>query len=157
MPFSAWMRLNLEREWFLMGERRKKGLYSQFIRTFGESEVVFEEGASGLEMYIVSSGRVKIHTRRQGKDITLGIVEPGQFFGEMAICDSAPRTATATALDKNTRLIILDQDKFLYLISQQSAFALTIMQSLCQRIRDRWNLLDKCLESGSGKDLSFKT
>lgn len=137
-----------------MGGRRKPGLYSRFIRAFGESEIVFEEGSAGAEMYIVDSGRVKIHTRRQGRDITLGIVKPGQFFGEMAICDSAPRTATATALDKNTRLIVLDQDKFLYLISQQPAFALIIMQSLCQRIRDRWNLLDKCLESGSGKEPS---
>jgi CRP/FNR family transcriptional regulator, cyclic AMP receptor protein len=151
------MRLNLARAGFPMAERRKKGLYSQFIRSFGESETVFEEGASGFEMYIVFSGRVRIHTRRQGKDITLGVIEPGQFFGEMAICDSAPRTATATAIEKNTRLIVLDQDKFLYLISQQPAFALTIMQSLCQRIRDRWSLLDKCLESGSGKGISSTT
>ena len=64
----------------------------------------------------------------------------------MALCDSEPRTATAVAAYNNTRLIALDHEKFLYLVSQQPAFALTIMHGLCTRIRERWSLYEKMLQ-----------
>jgi CRP/FNR family transcriptional regulator, cyclic AMP receptor protein len=120
--------------------------FKKFLRKYSRSEVIFEENTLGSEMYIIHSGKVKLTTTAPGHEVTLVILGPGEFFGEMALCDSEPRTATAVADDDNTHLVALDHDKFLYLVSQQPAFALTIMHGLCQRIRERWSLYEKMLK-----------
>jgi CRP-like cAMP-binding protein len=97
-------------------------------------------------MYVIHSGKVELTTRKMGKEVTLATLGSGEFFGEMALVDSSPRTATAIAAEDNTRLVTLDQDKFLYLVGQQPAFALTIMHELCRRIRERWILYDTLLQ-----------
>lgn len=71
---------------------------------------------------------------------TLG---PGEFFGEMSLVNAAPRTATATAEEDQTQLVALDITKFLYLVTQQPAFVITITHALCQRVRERWALYSK--------------
>jgi len=120
--------------------------FTKFLRTYRKSEVIFKENTLGSEMYIIHSGKVKLTTTAPGHEVTLATLGPSEFFGEMALCDSEPRTATAIADDNNTRLIALDHEKFLYLVSQQPAFALTIMHGLCQRIRERWALYEKMLQ-----------
>ena len=109
--------------------------FKRFIKVYQKSETIFEESSLGREMYIIHSGKVKLSTKATGREVILATLGPGEFFGEMALVDAAPRSATATALDDNTRLIILDQAKFLYLVSHQPAFSLTVMHVLCNRIR----------------------
>jgi len=123
--------------------------FTKFIRVYQKSDVIFEENSLGNEMYVVHSGKVKVSTKAPGREVDLATLGPGEFFGEMALVDSAPRTATVTSLEDNTRLIALDQDKFLYLVSQQPVFALTIMHALCQRIRERWALYSGMFEKSS--------
>ena len=111
-----------------------KAHYKKFLREFKKSEIIFEEGSYGAEMYVIYSGKVRLTTKAPGQEITLATIGPGEFFGEMALVDAAPRTATAVADEDDTQLVALDQAKFLYLVSQQPAFALTIMQVLCKCI-----------------------
>ncbi len=120
--------------------------FTKFLRTYRKSEIIFAENSLGSEMYIIHSGKVKLTSTAPGHKVTLVTLGPGEFFGEMALCDSEPRTATAIACGNNTRLIALDHEKFLYLVSQQPAFALTIMHGLCTRIRERWSLYEKMLQ-----------
>jgi len=115
----------------------------QFIKVYKKSEVIFEENSLGNDMYVIHSGKVKLSTKAPGSELVLGILGSGEFFGEMALVDNAPRSATAIAEEDNTKLVVLDQSRFLYLVSQQPPFALTIMHGLCQRIRDRWDLYSK--------------
>ena len=115
----------------------------ELIRRYGKDEIIFEENSVGDEMFVVHSGRVRLVTKAPGTDLMLGMLGPGAFFGEMALVDDAPRSATATAAEDNTKLLVLNQSRFLYLVSQQPPFALTIMQGLCQRIRERWDLYSK--------------
>jgi CRP/FNR family transcriptional regulator, cyclic AMP receptor protein len=115
----------------------------QFIKVYKKSEVIFEENSLGNDMYVIHSGKVKLSTKAPGSELVLGILGSGEFFGEMALVDDAPRSATAIAEEDNTKLVVLDQSRFLYLVSQQPPFALTIMHGLCQRIRDRWDLYSK--------------
>jgi CRP/FNR family transcriptional regulator, cyclic AMP receptor protein len=105
-------------------------------RTFQEMEVIFEEGSHGDEMYIVHSGLVKLVRKSAAGETVIALIEPGEFFAEMALVDNAPRSVTALAGTDQTRLLVLDRDKFLFLISHQPAFALTIMHVLCQRVRE---------------------
>jgi len=104
-------------------------------RTFQDLEVIFEEGNYGDEMYIVHSGTVKLVKQSSAGEILVATIQPGEFFGEMALVDNAPRSVGAVAGTDQTRLLALDRDKFLFLVSHQPAFALTIMHVLCQRIR----------------------
>jgi len=125
--------------------------FTKFIKAYQRSDIIFEENSLGDEMYVIHSGKVKLSTRAPGREVELATLGPGEFFGEMALVDAAPRTATATSLEDDTRLIALDQAKFLYLVSQQPAFALTIMHGLCQRIRERWKLYEEMGKTTSAK------
>jgi CRP/FNR family cyclic AMP-dependent transcriptional regulator len=115
----------------------------EFVRSYRKDEIIFEENSVGDEMYVIHSGSVELITKAPGTDLLLGMLGPGAFFGEMALVDDAPRSATASAAEDNTKLLVLNQSRFLYLVSQQPPFALTIMQGLCQRIRERWDLYSK--------------
>jgi CRP-like cAMP-binding protein len=114
--------------------------YDRFIRSYAKDEVVFIENNPGKEMFIVHSGKINLYKERQDRRIFLATVHPGEFFGEMSLVDNSPRSATAVAAE-DTRLIVLDEPKFLYLIHQQPEFALVVMQKLCEtlrRVTDGW-------------------
>jgi CRP/FNR family transcriptional regulator, cyclic AMP receptor protein len=109
----------------------------KFIRIFNKCETVFAENSNGNEMFIVCSGRVKLFTESQGgRRTVLAVLKPGDHFGEMALVDRSARSATAVAIKDNTKLVVLDKPKFLYLVQQQPDFALAIMETLCMRLRD---------------------
>jgi len=115
--------------------------FKRLMKTYKKSEVIFEEGSFGSEMYVLRSGRVKVYRASAEGEIELCVLKPGEFFGEMALVDNAPRSASACALEDDTRLIALDKDKFLFLVSHQPTFALVVMHVLCQRIRSlNWSV-----------------
>ena len=101
-------------------------------------------------MYVIASGAVKVTTTKSGRDTLLARMEAGEFFGEMSLVDAAPRSGTASADEDGTRLVELDLDRFLYLVQQQPVFALTIMHTLCERIRRRDALYPELLEKIGG-------
>ncbi|MBI5015207.1 MAG: cyclic nucleotide-binding domain-containing protein [Deltaproteobacteria bacterium] len=122
-------------------------LVGKFIHEYRKGETICEEGSSGHEMYIIVSGAVRVTTVTPGRENVMSLLGPGEFFGEMALVDGAPRSGTAVA-GEDTRLVELDLNRFLYLIQQQPAFALTIMRTLCDRIRRRDALYLDLLEKG---------
>jgi CRP-like cAMP-binding protein len=108
-----------------------------FVRSYQKTNVIFEEGQSGSEMYLIHSGRVELSlVKGKAKPVRVKVLKPGDFFGEMAMLDDYVRSATAVALDENTQLIVIDRSHFLFMIRQQPEFALSLMHILCQRIRD---------------------
>jgi CRP/FNR family cyclic AMP-dependent transcriptional regulator len=109
----------------------------RFRRKYRRSEVIFEEGSTGSEMYLIHSGRVLLSVRQnETQQVPLVVLNPGDFFGEMALVDDSPRSTTASAVEDNTELIIMDRARFLFMVRQQPEFALSLMHTLCQRLRD---------------------
>ena len=105
------------------------------INEYGVGDVIFEEGSKGRELYVVLDGQVeiaKINGASKTVIITLG---KGEFFGEMAVIDGSSRSATAIAASENTRVMRINHARFVYLVSQQPAFALMIMDALSKRLR----------------------
>src|SRR4030042_6185247 len=103
-------------------------LFQRFLRPYEKGEVVFEEGSQGSEMFIVHKGKVRLAAKGpKGAEQTLAILGPGEFFGEMALIDNSPRSASATADAEGTELIVLDRPKFSYMVQQVPAFCLAIM------------------------------
>lgn len=104
---------------------------------YRKAEVIFEEGSSGSEMYLIHSGKVLLSVRQsEAQQVPLVVLNPGDFFGEMALVDDSPRSATASAAEDDTELIVMDRAGFLFMVRQQPEFALSLMHTLCQRLRD---------------------
>ena len=88
-------------------------------------------------MYLIHRGRVLLSVRQnETQQIPLLVLNPGDFFGEMALMDDSPRSATASAVEDDTELIVMDRARFLFMVRQQPEFALSLMHTLCQRLRD---------------------
>ena len=105
------------------------------INEFDVGEVIFEEGSTGRDLYVVLDGKVdiaKVNGPNKTVIVTLG---KGEFFGEMAVIDGSARSATAIAASPNTRVMRINHARFVYLVSQQPAFALMIMDALSKRLR----------------------
>ena len=116
----------------------------RFRQKYQKSEVIFEEGSIGNEMYLIHSGKVLLSVRQhEPREVPLVVLNPGDFFGEMALVDDSPRSATASAVEDDTELIVMDRARFLFMVRQQPEFALSLMHTLCQRLRD----MDKRLPS----------
>ncbi len=114
--------------------RRSAASAEKMTRTFHRDEVVFEEGSEGHHMYLVIAGAVKIMKTTERGEALLTTLGTGDMFGEMALLDSGIRTATAVAAENETQLMAIDQGRFVYLVSQQPAFALSVMRVLARRL-----------------------
>ena len=78
----------------------------------------------------------------QGHEVFLNIMEPGDIFGEIAVVDGLPRTASATALDP-TNLILIRRSDFLGAVRREPQLALNLMNLFCQRIRWTSDLVEE--------------
>jgi CRP/FNR family transcriptional regulator len=117
-------------------------------KNFPKKSIIFHEGDRGDTLYILKSGRVKISKiTEDGREKTLALMQPGEFFGEMAIFDEQPRSATAEVLDEQAVVFTLNKRDFERLIIEHPTIALKIMRDLTRRIR----LVNQQVE-----DLAFK-
>ncbi len=105
------------------------------IRNYAAGDVIFSEGEQGDGFYVVESGEVRISAVVGHNDPrTLAAIGPGDFFGEMAVVDDAPRSATATA-ETPVRAIFLGRDKLLQLLQNRPQLALNIVREFSIRMR----------------------
>ena len=106
-------------------------------RTYRTGEVVFIEGDIGRALFILESGKVEL-TRRgpDGKPSLLYTLKPGEFFGEMALLESLPRSATATAVEP-TRLHLLYRTKLDALLHTEPRIGISIMGHLARLLSAR--------------------
>ena len=72
-------------------------------------ELVLREGEPGNSLYIVLDGNLEVTKRHGGQDVLLAVYKPGQFFGEMALLEQGPRSASVRAL-RESRLLVISQD-----------------------------------------------
>jgi CRP/FNR family transcriptional regulator, cyclic AMP receptor protein len=105
------------------------------INEYEVSDVIFEEGSVGRELFVVLEGKIDI-VKATGAGRTLIVtLGKGEFFGEMAVIDGSARSATAIAAAPKTKVMRINHARFVYLVSQQPAFALMIMDALSKRLR----------------------
>ncbi|HYY57503.1 MAG TPA: DUF1003 domain-containing protein [Pyrinomonadaceae bacterium] len=102
---------------------------------------LFDAGDSGDAMYLIENGRVRIHVRdTSGHDVTLAELAGGDFFGEMAILDGKPRSASATVIEP-ARLAVLSRDDFLSFVRRNPDVALKMLSAITNRLRETDELL----------------
>lgn len=104
-------------------------------RYYDEGAVIFLRGDPGDSLCGVVTGRVRISSSGPGgKEVFLNIMEPGDAFGEIALLDGSPRTASATAMAR-TELVLIPRDAFFALLGTQPQLAAHLIQLLCKRVR----------------------
>jgi CRP-like cAMP-binding protein len=104
-------------------------------KSYGENRVLFHAKEQGSSLFILKSGRVKVTlTDRHGKEVILRVLLPGEFFGEMALLDGDPRSATVTAIERS-QVFILERASFLQLIQQDPQWSLKMLATLSRRLR----------------------
>ena len=109
---------------------------------YGEGEVIFEEGSPGDSLCLVEEGEVAIRRwvdKASGKRKTIAVMEEGDFFGEMAVLDDKPRSASALA-SKRSKILVLRKDDFWGLIEEEpktgiANFLLGMNRVMSERLR----------------------
>jgi len=105
------------------------------VRRFLAGEIIFRAGDPGDGFYIIETGRVQISAVvGQGESRVLAGIGSGDFFGEMAVLDEAPRSATATA-EVDTEAFYLGRQEFRGLLERRPQFALNLIREFSNRMR----------------------
>jgi CRP-like cAMP-binding protein len=113
----------------------EKNLYQKSVKSYEPGQVIFKEGEAGNEMFIIIEGEVEIRKRTSMETAkTLTTFKPGDIFGEMALIDNKPRSATAVAI-KASRMLALNEPMFMAMIQRNPDFAKKMIQLLAERVR----------------------
>jgi len=106
------------------------------VRRFRKAETVFHQGDPGDALFIVASGTVKVvlPSDESAEPAIVAVLGPGEFFGELAILDGAPHSATIVAIEP-TETLVLHRDAFLALIDSEPALRRALLASLATEIR----------------------
>ena len=107
----------------------------RFARDFAANTVLFEEGQPGQDMYVLLAGQVEIRRKVGDTDHVLAVLVPGDFFGEMAILNERPRSATAvTRID--SRLLVIEGRMFEAMLRARPEIALRIIKAFATRLEN---------------------
>jgi CRP/FNR family transcriptional regulator, cyclic AMP receptor protein len=110
-----------------------KDLFLRFGQTFVAGEVLFSEGERGDQMYVIQSGAVQLTRKVRGREVHLATLPAGEFFGEMAIVNNQPRSATATVTEE-ARLLVIDKRTFEAMVRGNAEIALRFIKKLAARL-----------------------
>lgn len=105
----------------------------QLSRTFDEETMVFCEFQPGSEMYIIQKGQVKITKVVDDNEVLLAVLKSGDMFGEMALLENKPRSASAIAL-AGTHLLCVNRQNFNQMVSTQPQLITRLTTMLADRI-----------------------
>ncbi len=97
-------------------------------------QLVLQEGDQGDSLYVVLAGELEVTKRRGSQDVLLALYKPGQFFGEMALLEQAPRSASVRTLQES-RLLMISQAAFQTLLSCSPSAPLKILHTVTSRLR----------------------
>lgn len=114
-------------------------------RRYRAGAVVFHREDHGATLYIIHGGRVKlVLASPEGREVTVGILGPGDFFGELALLDGGPRSASVVALDA-VETLTLDRAPFIATLEQHPEVAGSLLAVLGDRLRRTDELIQDIL------------
>jgi CRP-like cAMP-binding protein len=125
------------------------------VRKHPAGTILFREGERGATMYVIRSGKVNIWKRISESEITLSVLGPGEFFGEMALLEGLPRSAGATVVEE-AELIELERNAFETLVRKNGEIAVRLMRRLSSRLREADRQIQALMNrSGAARALSL--
>jgi CRP-like cAMP-binding protein len=112
-------------------------------RTLSDNTMVFCENEPGNELFIIQGGRVKI-TKIVEEEVLLAVLKPGDIFGEMALLENRPRSASAITFGDVT-LLAINKANFENMVQQQPQLASRLIQLLSERIWTAYRQLENLM------------
>ena len=104
-------------------------------RSFPRNSIIIHEGDLSDSLYVVLAGRLKVSlSDDEGKEMILAYLEPGDFFGELALLDDAPRTASVTTME-TCKLAIISKTAFDEYLSAHTDIAIAMLRGIARRMR----------------------
>jgi CRP/FNR family cyclic AMP-dependent transcriptional regulator len=103
-------------------------------RQYQPGEEIVRQGDTGVGLFVLTEGQVRVTQDRAGSNYDLGVLADGQVFGELSLLDDLPRTATITAIQPSTVIIVPIWD-FRAALRDNPSMALSMLRALSQRIR----------------------
>jgi len=105
-------------------------------RPFRRNEIIFHEGDPGQELYLIQSGTIRVYVNGlDGSETSIILFgRSGDIFGELAVIDGLPRSATAVAME-DTKLLVMSRTQFRYHMRQCPQLGLNFMQELSRKVR----------------------
>jgi len=104
-------------------------------RLYPRNTIIINEGDSSDSLYIIRSGSVKVFLgNAEGKEVILSVQKTGEYFGELALIDSGPRSASVITQEKS-RLSLISKSDFEDFLRQHPAATVKIMRGLVKRLR----------------------
>ena len=101
---------------------------------YEEGETIVREGEVSREMYVIQEGRALVTKKAGEGELVLRTLQKGDFFGEMALLESEPRSATVRAAER-TKVLVIHSGGFLLKIRRDPTFAFEMLQKLSGRVR----------------------
>ncbi len=126
---------------------KEKNPFAKFLTHFQAGTVLFHEGDEGDDMYIVQTGRVAIKKKVKDGEAVLATMEKGDFFGEMAILERLPRSATAEVIEEGD-LIVISSEVFGDMIKANPEIAVRMLRKYSIRLRETNKQLEQVMASG---------
>ncbi|GMO48582.1 MAG: cyclic nucleotide-binding domain-containing protein [Termitinemataceae bacterium] len=117
---------------------------SPFLRTYKAGSIVFAEGETGEDLFILQAGSVKITKIIDGTEVILAILKSGDIFGEMALLESKPRSATAIAQEQSV-LMLVQKNNFEGMAATQPQIIRRLTKLLSERIWFSYKQLSNAL------------
>jgi CRP-like cAMP-binding protein len=105
-------------------------------RKYGRGDIVFQKDEPGHSLFIIESGSVRIYIPgTQGADLTLAVIGPGDFFGDLSLLDDRPRSASAVAAIDSV-LLTLERSDFTALLRSRPEASLAVLATIARRLRE---------------------
>ncbi len=112
-------------------------------RVYKDNTMIFSEYEPGNELFIIQAGKVKI-TKIVDEEVLLAVLKPGDIFGEMALLDNKPRSASAISFGDVT-LLAINKQNFETMVQQQPQLATRLIQLLSERIWTAYRQLENLM------------
>lgn len=105
------------------------------LRTYRKNTVLITEHEPGGALYVVHTGKVRVYVADEnGKEFTMGVLGPGELFGELAIIDGGERSASVVAMEKSQIAVVSPAD-FAHCLATNPGLALCVIRRLASRVR----------------------
>ena len=122
---------------FVLLQQRSKAVYlepkEEMVREYPQGTMVFAENQTGQDMFIIQEGQVKITKIIDNKEVVLAVLKKGDFFGEMALLENLPRSASAIAHER-CKLMVINRKNFDQMVSTQSQMISRLTTTLAERL-----------------------
>ncbi len=107
------------------------------LKSFEKDSIILSEQDAGSALFVMVTGKVKVarvSNDDKNKEVILTLLNPSDFFGEMALLDGLARSATVTSIE-DSQVFIIQRNDFLDLIQQHPEVSIALLQELTQRLR----------------------